>query len=124
MVFASIVSIPDNVDMLKPHMRPIINNALTYGSYNKDSINYYTTIRHLFLSIATGKFEILCKEFIPILPLIIDKLTGLLRSSFVQESQPTLRDLFIELCLTVPAKLHVLCPYLSKLIRPSIIFFK
>jgi len=62
----------------------------------------------------SGKFDQLCKEFMPLLPIILDKLSDLLKGSYKVET----RNLFIELCLTVPAKLHVLCPYLPLLIRP------
>lgn len=49
-----------------------------------------------------------------LIPLILDRLTELLKTA----PKSPMRDLYIELLLTVPAKLHVLCPYLPQLIRP------
>lgn len=114
LVFGSIVTFPNHESILKPHLNSIVQNCLTYASKHKESTNYFLTLRALFRSIVSGKFDLLCKEFMPLLPIILEKLSDLLKGSYKTET----RNLFIELCLTVPAKLHVLCPYLPMLIRP------
>ena len=45
---------------------------------------------------------------------ILEKLTTLLKGAL----KSTLRDLFIELCLTVPAKFHNMGPYMNLLVKP------
>jgi transformation/transcription domain-associated protein len=61
--------------------------------------------------------DILIKEFLTLLPDIIEKLTDLLKGSFKSQS----RDLAIELCLIIPVKNHVLAPYLPILIKPVLL---
>jgi transformation/transcription domain-associated protein len=113
-IIGSVVSFQNNEAVLKPHLASIVNNCLTYASRNKESINYFLTLRALFRSIVSGKFDLLVKEFLPLVPIILEKLTEFLKGSF----KSNVRELFIELCLTIPAKLHVLCPYLPLLVRP------
>lgn len=114
LVFGSIVTFPTNESVLKPHLSSVVNLCLSHATQNKESTNFYLTLRALFRSIHSGKFEILLKEFMGLIPLIIEKLMDLLKGSF----KSPIRDLYIELCLTLPAKLQILIPYLPTLIRP------
>lgn len=114
LVFGSIVTFPTNENVLKPHLSSVVNLCLSHATQNKESTNFYLTLRALFRSIHSGKFEILLKEFMGLIPLIIEKLMDLLKGSF----KSPIRDLYIELCLTLPAKLQILIPYLPTLIRP------
>jgi transformation/transcription domain-associated protein len=114
LVFGSLGSYPLNESFIKPYLKDIIKICLNNSTQNKESTNFFLTLRNIFRTIGTGKFEALSKEFISILPQILDKITDLLKGSY----QSPIRDLFIELCLTVPAKIQVLCAYLPLLIRP------
>ncbi|KAL9657302.1 hypothetical protein ABK040_011522 [Willaertia magna] len=113
-VFGSIITFPKNEIVLKAHLTNIVTSCFNYASKYKDCLDYYFILRTLFKSIVTAKFDMLCKEFAPLLPSVLEKLTDLLNSANNKET----RNLFSELLLTVPAKLHVLCPYLYLMVTP------
>lgn len=63
------------------------------------------------------RFELLYKEVLPLLPSLLKGLNTLLVASENQQ----MRELFVELCLTVPVRLSVLLPYLHYLMRPLVL---
>ncbi len=75
-------------------------------------VNYLQLLRLLFRSIGGGKFEALYKEFLPVLPDLLQgtMLTHARGPSFV-------KDICIELCLTVPARLSSLLPFIPLLMK-------
>ena len=70
--------------------------------------NYFLLLRALFRSIGGGKksFEELYKEFLPLLPALLNGLNRLQDCA----REGSVRNLFIELCLTVPVRLSALLP--------------
>ena len=114
LVFGSTVTFPKNESVLKNHMTSIVTACFNFASKYKDCLDYYLILRSLFNSIVTAKFDLLCKEFSQLLPTVLEKLSDLVNNAHDKET----RNLFVELCLTVPSKLHVLCPYLYLLVRP------
>lgn len=114
LVFGSTVTFPKNESVLKNHMTSIVTSCFTYASKFKECMDYYLILRSLFNSILSAKFDLLCKEFAQLLPTVLEKLSDLVNNAHDRET----RNLFVELCLTVPSKLHVLCPYLHLLIKP------
>lgn len=75
-------------------------------------MNYFTILRELFRNIGGGKFEILYKEFLPLLPSLIQGLISMQTRGPMKE-----RDIAIELCLTVPARLSSLLPFIPLLMK-------
>jgi len=118
-VIGSVVSFQDEelCLMFRPYLSPIVKKCLTCASQSKESVNYFLTLRALFRSIVSGKFDTLIKEFAILVPDILDKLTEFLRGSY----KPNVRELFIELCVTIPAKSHTLGPHLPILARPVLL---
>ena len=102
----------DNELVFQPHLANIIMKSLKTNA--KDPINYFLLLRGLFRSIGGGKFEALYREVLPLLQVLLETLNFLLLSSHKQQ----MRELFVELCLTVPVRLSVLLPHLSYLMRP------
>jgi transformation/transcription domain-associated protein len=74
-------------------------------------------LRNLFRAISGGKFEKLYNAVLPLLPVLLETLNILLNSA----QSDTMRDLFVELCLTVPVRLSVLLPYLTYIMRPLVL---
>jgi transformation/transcription domain-associated protein len=74
-------------------------------------------LRNLFRAISGGKFEKLYNAVLPLLPVLLETLNILLNSA----QNDTMRDLFVELCLTVPVRLSVLLPYLTYIMRPLVL---
>ena len=80
--------------------------------------NYYHLLRGLFRAIGGGggRFELLYKEVLPILP---DMLENLNKQLLVSDGYS--RDMLVELCLTVPLRLTHLLPHLSYLMKPLVL---
>lgn len=114
LVFGSIVTFCNHENVLNKHLNKIVNSCLEYSSQNKESTNYFLTLRALFRSIVSGKLDLVREDFGRLVNKVLDKLTSLLKVC----TKSPLRDLLIELCLTIPVKLNVLCPHLGKLTRP------
>jgi transformation/transcription domain-associated protein len=116
MVFTSVTLYPDlNESVLQPHMSDLITKSLKYAAKAKEPNNYFMLLRALFRNIGGGRYESLYKEVLPLLPFLLKNLNTLL----VVSEKPAMRDLFVELCLTVPVRLSVLlyvinCIFLSR----------
>ena len=67
------------------------------------------------LGVARGSVRL--QEFLPLLPVLLDNLNRLLAVSH----KTTMRELFVELCLTVPVRLSALLPHLHFLMRPLVL---
>eukprot|EP00954_Amorphochlora_amoebiformis_P006916 539217-Amorphochlora_amoeboformis.AAC.1 len=81
--------------------------------------NYLSLLRFLFRSIGGGKFELLYKEFLPLLP---ELLQGLMH---IQARGPqSIREISIELCLTVPARLSSLLQFIPLLVQAVVLALK
>lgn len=105
-----------NEQVLLPHVRNIIIKSIQLSTTADEPMNYFLLLRSLFRSIGGGRFEHLYKEILPLLEMLLDVLNNLL----VTARKPAERDLFVELSLTVPARLSNLLPHLSYLMRPLV----
>lgn len=105
-----------NENVILPHLNKLILDCLNFSSKTKEPIVYFYLIRTLFRSIGGGRFESLYKEILPLLQLLLESLNRLIHSA----RRPHERDIYVELCLTVPVRLSVLVPYLSYLMKPLV----
>jgi transformation/transcription domain-associated protein len=108
---------PQNEQVLLPHVRTIITKSITLSTTAEEPMNYFLLLRSLFRSIGGGRFEHLYKEILPLLEMLLDVLNNLL----INARKTSERDLFVELSLTVPARLSNLLPHLSYLMRPLVV---
>lgn len=116
MSFMAVTIFPEaNEAPLQPHLSNIIMSSLRLASKATEPGNYYQLLRALFRSIGGGRFELLYKEVLPLLQVLLENLNGLLNAA-----DKSKRDIFVELCLTVPVRLSVLLPYLSHLMKPLV----
>jgi transformation/transcription domain-associated protein len=106
-----------NEQVLLPHVVDIITKSIELATTAEEPMNYFLLLRSLFRSIGGGKFEHLYKQILPLIEMLLDVLNNLLLAA----RKPADRDLFVELCLTVPARLSNLLPHLSYLMRPLVI---
>ena len=107
-VFASVTLFPDNEPVLQPHLASIVTSSLHFATSNRDAHNYLQLLRALFKSIATGKFELLYKEFTPLLQPLLCRFLQLEKSPYKQ----SMADTIVELCLSVPARPSSILPYI------------
>ncbi|MBW0462525.1 hypothetical protein O181_002240 [Austropuccinia psidii MF-1] len=117
MCFMAVTLFQENEVVLQPHLSDLIMGSLRFASVSNEPGQYYSVLRALFRSIGGGRFEILYKEVLPLLQVLLEELNVLLNSA----TDPKERDLFAELCLTVPVRLSVLLPYLTYLMRPLVV---
>ncbi|CAG8494971.1 1279_t:CDS:10 [Ambispora gerdemannii] len=118
LAFMAVTLFPNvNEMVLHPHLAKIIMSSMKLSTKAKEPKNYFLLLRALFRSIAGGRFEMLYKEVLPLLQVLLEGLNSLLSLTH----KPQMRDLFVELCLTVPVRLSVLLPYLSYLMKPLVL---
>lgn len=106
-----------NEQVLLPHVTNIVTRSIQLSTTAEEPMNYFYLLRSLFRSIGGGRFELLYKEILPLLEMLLEVLNNLLLAA----RKPQERDLYVELCLTVPARLSNLLPHLSYLMRPLVI---
>ncbi|EFE39399.1 hypothetical protein TRV_05919 [Trichophyton verrucosum HKI 0517] len=106
-----------NEQVLHPHVTKIVAKCIEYSVTAEERMNYFLLLRSLFRSIGGGRFELLYKELLPLLEMLLETFNNLLLGA--RKTQE--RDLYVELTLTVPARLSHLLPYLSYLMRPLVV---
>ncbi|SSD59798.1 probable Transcription-associated protein 1 [Saccharomycodes ludwigii] len=105
-----------NEVVLLPHLNNLILDSLKYSTKVHEPLVYFYLIRTLFRSIGGGKFENLYRFIKPILQVLLQSLNRMI----LMARRPHERDLYVELCLTVPVRLSVLAPYLNYLMVPLV----
>lgn len=117
MVFASVTLYPvENEQMLKPLLHSIVNKSVELALSAKEPYNYFLLLRALFRSIGGGSHDQLYAEFLPLLPNLLQGLNSFQSGQHKQH----MKDLFTELCLTVPVRLSSLMPFMPTLIYPLV----
>ena len=106
-----------NESVLLPHVTDIVTQSIQLSTTAEEPMNYFYLLRSLFRSIGGGRFEHLYKEILPLLEMLLEVLNSLLTAA--RKTQE--RDLYVELCLTVPARLSNLLPHLSYLMKPLVV---
>ncbi|KAK5663129.1 hypothetical protein OQA88_6546 [Cercophora sp. LCS_1] len=106
-----------NEQVLLPHVVDIVTKSIKLSTTAEEPMNYFLLLRSLFRSIGGGKFEHLYKQLLPLLEMLLDVLNNLILAA----RKPAERDLYVELCLTVPARLSNLLPHLNFLMRPLVV---
>ncbi|KAK5071536.1 transcription-associated protein 1 [Lithohypha guttulata] len=106
-----------NEQVLHPHVTKIVTQCVQLSVVADKPIHYYILLRSLFRSIGGGRFELLYKEILPLLEMLLETFNHLLQGARDQHD----RDLYVELTLTVPARLSHLLPHLGHLMRPLVV---
>lgn len=106
-----------NEQVLHPHVTKIVTQCVQLSATAEEPMNYFLLLRSLFRSIGGGRFELLYKEILPLLEMLLETFNNLLQGA----RKPAERDLYVELTLTVPARLSHLLPHLSHLMRPLVV---
>lgn len=115
--FMSVNLFPNiNEIVLLSHLNDLILDSLKYSTIAEEPLVYFYLIRTLFRSIGGGRFENLYRSIKPILQVLLQSLNGMILTARV----PHERELYVELCITVPVRLSVLAPYLPYLMKPLV----
>ncbi|KAI9891244.1 MAG: hypothetical protein M1814_002934 [Vezdaea aestivalis] len=116
--FMAVTLFPDqNEQVVLPHVTKLVTKSIQLSTTAKEPMSYFLLLRSLFRSIGGGRFEDLYKDILPLLEMLLEVLNNLLLAA----RNITERNLYVELCLTVPARLSNLLPHLNYLMRPLVI---
>lgn len=116
MAFSAVTAFPGlNEPLLASHLAKLIMDCFPLAAKATKPTNYYHLLRGLFRAIGGGggRFELLYKEVLPLLPEMLESLN---RQLFASDGFS--REMIVELCLTVPLRLTHLLPHLSYLMHP------
>ena len=124
------LTVPVRLSSLLPYL-PMLMDPLV--SALNGSQRLVSQVRDLYLSHMKDLFVELCltvpvhlSSLLPYLPMLMDPLVSALNGSQTHVSQVCdlylshMKDLFVELCLTVPVRLSSLLPYLPMLMDPLV----
>lgn len=115
--FMSVNLFPNTNELvLLPHLNDLILDSLKYSTTTSEPLVYFYLIRTLFRSIGGGRFENLYRSIKPILQVLLQSLNEMIPTARL----PHERELYVELCITVPVRLSVLAPYLPYLMKPLV----
>lgn len=115
--FMSVNLFPNiNEIVLLPHLNDLILDSVKYSTTSEEPLVYFYLIRTLFRSIGGGRFENLYRSIKPILQFLLQSLNEMIMTARL----PHERELYVELCITVPVRLSVLAPYLPHLMKPLV----
>ena len=103
-----------NEPVLLKQINSIILDSLKYSTKTHEPLVYFYLIRTLFRCIGGGKLENLYIALIPVLNTLLNTLNSLI----IQTKRPYSKNLYVEICLTIPVKLVVLAPLFSSLVKP------
>ena len=106
-----------NEQVLLPHVNALVTKSIKLSTTADVPMNYFNLLRSLFRSIGGGRFEHLYHEILPLLEMLLEVLNNLIGAARGTEEQ----DLYVELSLTVPARLSNLLPHLSYLMKPLVL---
>ena len=118
LTFGAVSVFPDsNEPILAQHLGRLIMDSFPLAAKASHPTYYYHLMRALFRAIGSGggRYELLYKEVLPLLPEMLESLN---RQLVAADSQT--HDLLVELCLTVPLRLTHLLPHLHYLMRPLV----
>ncbi|KAI9230671.1 MAG: hypothetical protein DHS80DRAFT_12039 [Piptocephalis tieghemiana] len=115
LIFSSYKVYPEaNEALLLPHVGSLIVRCMRLAQPQEDGgIRYYLLLKSLFRTIGSGRYEALYHEVAPLMHFMLEGFNDLLL-----QSTSARREVYVELCLTVPVRLNGLLPFIQYLIRP------
>ncbi|CAI0392859.1 unnamed protein product [Linum tenue] len=120
-IFGAVTKAPADFErILQPHVPVIMEVCVKNATEVEKPLGYMQLLRTMFRALAGCKFELLLRDLIPMLQPCLNMLLTMLEGPTGED----MRDLLLELCLTLPARLSSLLPYLPRLMRPLVLCLK
>ncbi|KAL5822462.1 hypothetical protein ACOSQ3_020378 [Xanthoceras sorbifolium] len=120
-IFAAVAKAPSDFErMLQPHVPVIMEACMRNATEVEKPLGYLQLLRTMFRALSGCKFELLLRDLIPILQPCLNMLLAMLEGPMGED----MRDLLLELCLTLPGRLSSLLPYLPRLMKPLVLCLK
>ncbi|CAI9763537.1 unnamed protein product [Fraxinus pennsylvanica] len=120
-LFGAIVKAPSECErILQPHVLVIMETCIKNANEVERPIGYLQLLQMMFSALGGGKFELLLRDLIPTLQSCLNMLLAMLEGPTGEE----MKELLLELCLTLPARLSSLLPHLPCLMKPLVMCLK
>ncbi|XP_059645489.1 uncharacterized protein LOC132287044 [Cornus florida] len=120
-LFGAVAKAPSDCErILQPHVPVIMEACMRNAAEVEKPLGYLQLLRTMFRALAGGKFELLLRDLIPTLQPCLNMLLAMLEGPTGED----MRDLLLELCLTLPARLSSLLPHLPRLMKPLVLCLK
>lgn len=103
--------------ILQPHVPVIMEICMKSATEVEKPLGYMKLLRMMFKALSVCKFELLLRELIPMLLPCLNMLLTMLEGPTGED----MRELLLELCLSLPARLSSLLPYLPRLMKPLVL---
>ncbi|KAL6010354.1 hypothetical protein ACLOJK_000785 [Asimina triloba] len=121
LLFVAVAKAPSDCErILQPHVPVIMEACLKNATEVDKPLGYMQLLRTMFRSLTGGKFELLLRDLIPTLQPCLNMLLAMVEGPTGED----MRDLVLELCLTLPARLSSLLPHLQRLMKPLVLALK
>ncbi|KAG5241552.1 FAT domain-containing family protein [Salix suchowensis] len=121
LIFGAVAKAPADFEhILQPHALVIMEVCMKNATEIEKSLGYMQLLRTMFKALAGCKFELLLWDLVPMLQPFLNMLLTMLEGPTGED----IRDLLLELCLTLPARLSSLLPHLPRLVRPLVFCLK
>jgi transformation/transcription domain-associated protein len=121
LLFSAVAKYPAECEsVMRPHVLTLMETCMKNATELDKPIGYMQLLRIMFRALSGGKFAALYQEFIGTLQPCLTALLTMLEGPSGQD----MRDLLVELCLTLPARLSALLPYLPRLMKPLVLALK
>lgn len=120
-IFRAVTKAPSEFErILQPHVPVIIDVCMKNAIDVEKPLGYMQLLRMMFRALSGCKFELLIRELIPVLQPCLNMLLTMLEGPTGED----MRELLLELCLSLPARLSSLLPHLPRLMKPLVLCLK
>ncbi|KAJ4791719.1 Transformation/transcription domain-associated protein [Rhynchospora pubera] len=106
--------------VLQPHVPVIMDICMKNAPEVEKPLGYMHLMRSVFRSLNTAKFDTLMRDLIPTLQPCLTMLLAMLDGPMGED----MKDLILDLCLTLPARLSSLLPHIPRLMKPLVLALK
>lgn len=96
------------------HLRDLIVKSLELANDATEPSRYFSLLQHLFRTLGGGRFDSVYKTVLPLLYYLLETLNKRLSVARLEEE----RNVYADLCLTVPVRLSLMVPHLNFLMKP------
>ncbi|KAM3383848.1 hypothetical protein ACQJBY_008479 [Aegilops geniculata] len=120
-LFIAAAKAPESCERtLQPHVPVIMEVCMKSATEVEKPLGYMHLLRSMFRALNSAKFDSLMRDLIPSLQPCLNLLLSMLDGPTTAD----MRDLILELCLILPARLSSLLPHIPRLMKPLVLALK
>lgn len=120
-LFIAAAKAPESCERtLQPHVPVIMAVCMKSAAEVEKPLGYMHLLRSMFRALNSAKFDSLMRDLIPSLQPCLNMLLSMLDGPTSED----MRDLILELCLILPARLSSLLPHIPRLMKPLVLALK